>query len=72
VPPIDRWNAVSYTSSFVLLDYPAATLPVRDFEEKDLAGEMVGDPLNGWDKINQGLCRSLFVPKIDCSNAENE
>jgi Asp-tRNA(Asn)/Glu-tRNA(Gln) amidotransferase A subunit family amidase len=23
VPPIDRWNGVSYTSSFVLLDYPA-------------------------------------------------
>lgn len=23
VPPIDRWNAVGYTSSFVLLDYPA-------------------------------------------------
>ncbi|KAI9810069.1 MAG: hypothetical protein M1827_006680 [Pycnora praestabilis] len=23
VPPIDRWNGVGYTSSFVLLDYPA-------------------------------------------------
>lgn len=23
IPPIDRWNGVSYTSSFVLLDYPA-------------------------------------------------
>lgn len=38
VPPIDRWNGVSYTSSFVLLDYPAAvsvtsTAPHRtDFE----------------------------------------
>ena len=32
VPPIDRWNGVSYTSSFVLLDYPAGTLPVRDVQ----------------------------------------
>jgi len=23
IPPIDRWNGVSYTSSFVLLDFPA-------------------------------------------------
>jgi len=56
VPPIDRWNGVSYTSSFVLLDYPAGTLPVRDLREEDLEDEL-GDskPLGTWDKINREL-----------------
>lgn len=59
VPPIDRWNGVSYTSSFVLLDYPAGTLPVRDFKEEDLKDEL-GDSksLGTWDKINRELCKS--------------
>jgi Asp-tRNA(Asn)/Glu-tRNA(Gln) amidotransferase A subunit family amidase len=63
VPPIDRWNGVSYTSSFVLLDYPAGNLPVRDFKEEDLKGEL-GDtkPLGSWDKINRELCK-LFSGK---------
>lgn len=57
VPPIDRWNGVSYTSSFVLLDYPAGTLPVRDFEESDLSGELAESKVLGsWDKINRELC----------------
>ncbi len=56
VPPIDRWNSVSYTSSFVLLDYPAGILPVRDFKELDLSGELEGKPLGSWDKINRELC----------------
>ncbi|KAH6680470.1 general amidase-like protein [Halenospora varia] len=56
VPPIDRWNGVSYTSSFVLLDYPAGTLPVRDFKESDLKGEMRDSkPLGNWDKPNREL-----------------
>lgn len=55
VPPLDRWNGVSYTSSFVLLDYPAGTLPVRDFVEKDLKGEVEGAPGGSWDKINREL-----------------
>jgi amidase len=57
VPPIDRWNGVSYTSSFVLLDYPAGTLPVRDFKKEDLKGELTETkPLGSWDKVNRGLC----------------
>ena len=34
IPPIDRWNGVSYTSSFVLLDYPAGVSrrPPPEFE----------------------------------------
>jgi len=56
VPPIDRWNGVSYTSSFVLLDYPAGTLPVRDFKEDDLMGDLdPSKPLGSWDKINREL-----------------
>ncbi|TVY57866.1 putative amidase [Lachnellula cervina] len=56
VPPIDRWNGVSYTSSFVLLDYPAGTLPVRDFKEVDLNDEMADSPpLGSWDKANRAL-----------------
>jgi amidase len=60
VPPIDRWNGVSYTSSFVLLDYPAGTLPVRDFSADDLKSEMSDTkPLGSWDKINKELCKFL-------------
>jgi Asp-tRNA(Asn)/Glu-tRNA(Gln) amidotransferase A subunit family amidase len=60
VPPIDRWNGVSYTSSFVLLDYPAGSLPVRDFREEDLHDEWTDSqikPLGSWDKVNKGLCK---------------
>ena len=60
VPPIDRWNGTSYTSSFVLLDYPAGTIPVRDFVEDDIHGEIEGDVLNSWDKINRELCELPF------------
>jgi Asp-tRNA(Asn)/Glu-tRNA(Gln) amidotransferase A subunit family amidase len=57
VPPLDRWNGVSYTSSFVLLDYPAGTLPVRDFLESDLIGELpASKALGSWDKVNRELC----------------
>jgi amidase len=61
VPPIDRWNGTSYTSSFVLLDYPAGTLPVRDLEASDLEGELEvkGEALNSWDKVNRELCKSF-------------
>lgn len=57
VPPIDRWNGVSYTSSFVLLDYPAGTIPVRTLVEEDLQGEMTANPLSSWDKVNRELCK---------------
>ncbi|KAK3116764.1 hypothetical protein LTR53_002530 [Teratosphaeriaceae sp. CCFEE 6253] len=55
-PPIDRWNTTNYTSALNLLDLPAGVLPVRDFREADMAGELPrSEPLNGWDKINRGL-----------------
>lgn len=57
VPPVDRWNATSYTSSFVLLDYPAGVVPVRDFEEGDLIGEVEGEARNNWDRVNRELCK---------------
>lgn len=59
VPEIDKYNAASYTSSFVLLDYPAGTIPVRMFEQKDMEGEMLDTNLLGsWDKRNRELCKS--------------
>ena len=61
VPPIDRWNGISYTSSFVLLDYPAATLPVRNVERGDLEGEMGGELLSSWDRVNRELCKELCL-----------
>lgn len=57
-PPIDRWNAVGYTSSFVLLDYPAGTLPVRDVLASDLRPELTPEVLGSWDARNRELCIS--------------
>ncbi|GAB7351739.1 hypothetical protein MBLNU459_g2323t1 [Dothideomycetes sp. NU459] len=54
-PLIDAWNTVSFTSSFVLLDYPAATLPVREFGPQDLDGELEGKGLGSWDQANRKL-----------------
>lgn len=60
VPPIDRYNGVSYTSSFVLLDYPAGVVPVRTFTKRDMEGEMPKTkPLGSWDKANRELCKSF-------------
>lgn len=60
VPPIDRYNGVSYTSSFVLLDYPAGVVPVRAFTAADAEGEMAETkPLGSWDKANRDLCKCL-------------
>jgi amidase len=63
VPPIDRYNGVGYTSSFVLLDYPAGVVPVRKFEERDLEGEVAeAKPIGSWDKANRELCEySLYT-----------
>lgn len=58
VPEIERYNAVGYTSSFVLLDYPTGSIPVRDVTNADLE---LGKPLSGkslssWDE----RCRELW------------
>ncbi|KAE8147479.1 amidase signature domain-containing protein [Aspergillus avenaceus] len=57
VPEIDRYNALGYTSSFVLLDYPAGSIPVRRFQESDLElGKHMDAPVLGsWDKANRLL-----------------
>lgn len=59
VPELDRYNAVGYTSSFVLLDYPAGSIPVRNFKESDLeSGKDMDSPILGsWDRANRALCR---------------
>lgn len=58
VPPIDRYNGASYTSSIVLLDYPAGTIPIRPFTKEDMQGEMPSTkPIGSWDKANRELCK---------------
>ncbi|KAJ9322903.1 hypothetical protein DTO027B5_2945 [Paecilomyces variotii] len=77
VPEIDRYNAVGYTSSFVLLDYPAGTLPVRPFKESDLeiGKEMAAQVLGSWDKRNRELWSEKTVDRrvpvfdtLDCAS----
>lgn len=59
VPQLDKWQQVGYASSFVLLDYPAGTVPVRSFAESDLQlGEEFKAPvLNKMDQGNRTLCK---------------
>ncbi|PIG81166.1 putative general amidase [Aspergillus arachidicola] len=65
VPEMDRYNAVGYTSSFVLLDYPAGTIPVRPFRESDLESgkEMDAPVLGSWDKANRQLWNERTVDR---------
>ncbi|KAH1456334.1 hypothetical protein KXX13_000400 [Aspergillus fumigatus] len=65
VPEIDRYNAVGYTSSFVLLDYPAGVIPVRKFRETDLelGQEMTAPVLGSWDKANRLLWNEKTVDR---------
>ncbi|KAF7183036.1 hypothetical protein CNMCM7691_002871 [Aspergillus felis] len=57
VPEIDRFNAIGYTANFVLLDYPAGTIPVRNLMESDLdSGNLMNSPVMGsWDRVNREL-----------------
>ena len=57
VPPIEGYNAVGMTSSWVLLDYPAGTVPVRDVQESDLqlGRPQGGKALGSWDERNRDL-----------------
>ncbi|KAK2038704.1 amidase [Colletotrichum somersetense] len=57
VPPIDGYNAVGMTSSWVLLDYPAGTVPVRDVKESDLqlGRPQGGAVLGSWDERSREL-----------------
>ncbi|KAK5945856.1 hypothetical protein PMZ80_003064 [Knufia obscura] len=59
VPEIERYNAVGYTSSWVLFDYPAGCVPVRELKESDLE---IGKPLDtsldvlgSWDEKSREL-----------------
>ena len=63
VPEIERYNAVGYTSSWVMFDYPAASVPVRPIKEDDLElGRPLDDKLKvlgSWDE----KCRELWDEK---------
>ncbi|RVX72039.1 hypothetical protein B0A52_04637 [Exophiala mesophila] len=64
VPPIEGYNAVGMTSSFVLFDYPTAALPVSKVVEADLelGKPQEGKSLGSWDE----KCRELWdESKID-------
>ncbi|RAH68649.1 putative general amidase [Aspergillus aculeatinus CBS 121060] len=65
VPELDRYNAVGYTSSWVLLDYPAGTVPVRSFKEEDLelGTEMTAPVLGSWDGANRLLWNQKTVDR---------
>lgn len=65
VSPIDRWNAVGYTSSFVLLDYPAGVIPVRQFNQGDLElGKKIGGKVIGtWDDRNRELWDEKIIDR---------
>ncbi|KAL8842234.1 MAG: hypothetical protein Q9170_000640 [Blastenia crenularia] len=60
VPPPDRWNAIGYTSAFVLLDYPAGVVQVGKVGEEDVEGEMEGKVRGEWDRVN----RRLWDPEV--------
>jgi len=60
VPPLDSWGGVSYTSSFVLLDYAAGTVPCRDMTKMDLSDEIGStEPISSWDKANRALWEKI-------------
>lgn len=57
VPEIERYNASGYTSSWTLLDYPAGTVPVRDFgyDDLELGKSQGGEVISSWDERNRQL-----------------
>ncbi|XRM36893.1 hypothetical protein ABZX51_000380 [Aspergillus tubingensis] len=65
VPEHDKYNAVGYTSSWVLLDYPAGVVPVRKVNMEDLeVGREMKDPVRGsWDAKNRELWDEKLVDR---------
>ncbi|GLB01105.1 hypothetical protein AtubIFM57143_010483 [Aspergillus tubingensis] len=65
VPEHDKYNAVGYTSSWVLLDYPAGVVPVRKVRMEDLeVGREMKDPVRGsWDAKNRELWDEKLVDR---------
>jgi Asp-tRNA(Asn)/Glu-tRNA(Gln) amidotransferase A subunit family amidase len=57
VPPIEGYNAVGYTSSWVYLDCPSGSVPIRDFAEADmeLGKPMEGKASSSWDEKSREL-----------------
>lgn len=62
VPEIEKYNSLGYTSPFVLLDYPAGSMPIRDVVEEDLR---LGVPLGGQSLGAQDdACRKLWDEEV--------
>ncbi|KAA8643889.1 uncharacterized protein ATNIH1004_008085 [Aspergillus tanneri] len=60
VPEIDRYNSIGYTSSFVLLDYPAGTIPVR----RESGRHMDSPILGSWDRVNRELWDNIPLTRL--------
>ncbi|OJJ74333.1 hypothetical protein ASPBRDRAFT_193059 [Aspergillus brasiliensis CBS 101740] len=65
VPEHDKYNAVGYTSSWVLLDYPAGVVPVRKVKMEDLevGREMKNPVIGSWDRKNRELWDEKLVDR---------
>lgn len=67
VPRHDTYGNLSYTTTFVLLDYPTGTIPVRNLTEADLKLDYSDQdkPLSKWDEQNRNFCKSItFHPYL--------
>jgi hypothetical protein len=62
VPRHDTYGNLSFTTTFVLLDYPTGTIPVRNLTEADLKLEYSDQdkPLSKWDEQNRSFCMSIL------------
>lgn len=58
VPQIDKWNGLSYTAGWVVMDYPCGSLPVGKVTADDLDIEIAENGSGHiLDKLNRGLCK---------------
>ena len=74
VPPIDRWGGIGFTGSFVLLDYAAASLPVKMVRDSDLktstplpplpppAPSPQGTKIDLYEQVTRTLCKFHTYP----------
>jgi len=58
VPQIDKWNGLSYTAGWVVMDYPCGSLPVGKVTAGDLTAEITEKGSEHvLDRLNGKLCK---------------
>lgn len=64
IPEHDRYGSLSYTLAFVLLDYPAGSIPVRTMTEADMTLEFkpTDKVVSKWDEANRKFCKYTSFP----------